>query len=85
MPSRKLTRVVIEPGMPGKVRYTVKIQGERAPKTSHIGSVSFFVKWLADNPYLMDCGPAPVDTISIKYSGEAWEAIGETIVDEITE
>lgn len=84
MPSRKLTRVVIEHGNPGKVRYTVKVTGEVAPKNSHIGSHIFFIKWLGDNPYLLECGPASIDSLKIKHQGEFWEAVGESIADENT-
>ena len=87
MVNRKQTRVVISPGKPGRVRYSIILTGENCPKDTMESAVRqrLFMQWIADNPELLKCGMSNWEKItSIKHNGVCWEARAEADVDEDT-
>jgi len=85
--SRKVTRTVIDPGSPGRVRYAVTLTGEDCPRGTQEATVrqSLFLHWIADNQELLRCGVERWEHIRIKHNGTCWQLDAEAEVDEDTD
>lgn len=81
---RKMTRVVISPGKPGRVRYAIDLTGEDCPPNTLEARLrqQLFLHWIADNQELLKCGLSDWQTISIKHDGVCWKLHAEAEVDE---
>jgi len=86
MVNRRLTRVVISPGHPGRVRYSVELTGEDCPKGTAEALVrqNLFLHWIADNQELLRCGIQQWDKLRIEHDGVCWKLNAEAEVDEDT-
>lgn len=85
---RKLTRVVIYPGNPGRVRYSIVITGEDCPKDTMEAEARQmqFLEWIAGNQELLRCGIKRWEKINrIYHNGRCWQLDAEAEVDEDTE
>jgi hypothetical protein len=82
--ARKMTRVVLYPGSPGKVRYSIQLTGEDCQKgTAEAKARGFlFLHWIADNQPLLACGPQQWEKMRIEHNGTCWQLDAEAEVDE---
>lgn len=82
--ARKLTRVVVSPGSPGRARYSLTLTGEDCPKdTVEAKTRQFlFLHWIADNQELLRCGTESWQKIRIEHNGTCWQLDAESEVDE---
>lgn len=71
---------------PGRVRYRVIILGDECPQgTLEARKRQFdFMRELADNVNLLDCGYSPFQRLSIRHNGTCWQAEAEAEADEVT-
>lgn len=81
---RKQTRVVVGKD---RVRYSVTVTGDACEPGTHEALVHqyHFVRTIADNFDLLNCGSARFERVSIQHNGTAWEAKAQAEVDEKTE
>jgi hypothetical protein len=85
--ARKINRVVISPGTPGRVRYMVRLTAEDCPKGSAEAEArqTLFLQWIADNQELLRCGIKRWEKIRIEHNGTCWQLDAEAEVDEDTD
>lgn len=81
MIKRRIQKTDIGSGM---VRYRVVVTGEECPPRTHESRIhlSLFIKWLADNQTLLECGFCPPDWFKVSHNGECWEAVAEAEMEE---
>lgn len=79
-----MTRVVIHPGSPGRVRYAIQLTGEDCPKDTQESKARqfLFLHWIADNQPLLLCGPQVWSKLRIEHNGTCWQLDAEAEVDE---
>lgn len=67
-----------------RVRYRVLLTGDDCPPKTHESRVhqSLFLRWLADNQTLLECGYNVFDRLVISHNGTCWQAEAEAEVDE---
>jgi hypothetical protein len=84
MIERKVTRVVIAPGL---VRYSVRVTGDDCPKGTHLAKVQQynFFQWLAGNMHLLDCGPEKFEVLRIHHNGTCWQVDVQAEAQENTD
>jgi hypothetical protein len=67
----------------GRVRYVVTVIDEAfSDAYSAVPQMTqgLFLRYLADNPRLLECGPAPFESLTIRHNGRAWVAEAMAIV-----
>jgi hypothetical protein len=81
---RKLTRVVIAPGL---VRYSVRLTGDDCAQDSHEAKIQqfLFIQWLSGNMPLLDCGTEKFAKLHIFHNGTCWQADAQAEAEENTD
>lgn len=72
---------------PGRTRYRIIITGDECPPLPTYEArfhQSLFLRWLADNQNLLECGYSVPERISITHNGTCWQAEAEAEVEETT-
>ncbi len=69
---------------PTRFRYRIVVTGDDCPPNTHESRVhqNLFLRYLADNQSLLDCGYHVFDRLVISHNGVCWEAVAEAEVDE---
>jgi hypothetical protein len=71
---------------PGRVRYRVLVTGYDCQQGTNDARAHYyhFLRWLADNQHLLDCGYSIAERVTIRHNGSCWQAEAEAEVNEET-